>query len=371
MTDLRRRALIAGGFAAGVALAARKAWTQQANPECRRCRGLGLVPDWSAKPFVFVGSQGTFKAEEAAIGQPCPLCQGAGEAAARVEAMRIEEARQQHAQALAQHSEWEERLGQKLLFVQTRHVSIHTELKAADARRVGEKVEECTRQIQKACSSLSLVPTRPAGYQQMLLWGEDSWHKFREAMQQRYTPEQLGESWHNAGRGTMYDHPEVAHAYFTARSVRDVAPEFSAIKLAATRQIWVATGQRAPAWLIEGFASYAQHAVLGLARSFTIYALDRGPGGGVTLAEASRQSAAGQFRPWDKLLARELRDFEKSDYPQSLAMVAFLLDTEPAKFLRMVELIKGRTPDAAALEEAFSKNAAEVEAACGKWLAGR
>ena len=126
-----------------------------------------------------------------------------------------------------------------------------------------------------------------------------------------------------------------------------------------------------PAWLIEGFAGWAQESVLDSARVFTIYALDRGPKKPVTRADAARAAAAGQFRPWDKLLARELRDFETSDYAQSLAMAAFLLEDQPAKFLALVERLAQGESSQEALEAAYDRSASELDAACTKWLARR
>jgi hypothetical protein len=325
---------------------------------------LGLVPLTNAKPYVFVEGLGEFKPKEAAIGQPCPLCQ-----ASRDTAALVEPAARQHADVLAQHAQWEERLGEKLLLAQTRHVSIHTQLKPADAKRVSEAVEEMAIRLQKAAVSLALTPTRPAGYPQVILWGEPSWIKFREAMERLYTPEQLGDDWRNAGKGTLYDHAAVAHCYLTPKIVREVPAEYFAVKLAASRQIWIASDRRAPAWLIEGLAGFAQQAVLGSVRVFTIYAQGRGPSKPVTLIDAVRAATAKQFRPWDKLLTRDLRDFEPADYAQSLAMVAFLLEDQPAKFMSFVELLKGNIACPAALEQAYGKPATDLEAASAKWIA--
>jgi hypothetical protein len=69
------------------------------------------------------------------------------------------------------------------------------------------------------------------------------------------------------------------------------------------------------------------------------------------------------------MIKRELRDFEPGDYPQSLGMVAFLLDSEPAKFLQLVRLIRQGKDCQAALEEAYGKDLAAVAQACAKWLA--
>jgi hypothetical protein len=71
------------------------------------------------------------------------------------------------------------------------------------------------------------------------------------------------------------------------------------------------------------------------------------------------------------MLTRELRDFVKADYPQSLGMVAFLLESEPARFMTLLELLRRRQPCQAALEEAYGRPLAELEAASVKWLLRR
>jgi hypothetical protein len=343
---------------------------QSPDAVCRRCRGVGLVPKTAARPHVWVEGRGVFRPADAAIGMPCPLCR-AGAAGTEETAQSLAAAQREHEAVLAQHAQWEERFGEKLLLVETRHAAIHTQLAPADAKRVGEAIEQMALRLQKVAGSLAITPTRPSEYSQVILWGEPAWLKFREVMERLYTPEQLGPEWHNAGKGMMYDHVAVAHLYLTAKIVRDVPAEFFAVKLAATRQIWVASGQRPPAWLIEGFAAYAQREVLDSARVFTIYALDRGPTRPVTLADAARAAASQQFRPLDKLLARELRDFEPADYAQSLALVAYLFEDQPAKFFAFVERLAAGEASQAAIVAAYGKPLGDLELAWKKWLARR
>ena len=107
--------------------------------------------------------------------------------------------------------------------------------------------EQMTLRLQRAAGSLAITPTRPSTYPQVILWGEPAWLKFREVMERLYTPEQLGPEWQNAGKGIMYDHVEVAHLYLTPKIIREAPAEYFAVKLAATRQIWVASGGRPPA----------------------------------------------------------------------------------------------------------------------------
>jgi hypothetical protein len=230
-------------------------------------------------------------------------------------------------------------------------------------------LEALAAALQKASNSLPLVATRGADYQQVLLWGEDAWASFRRVMESLHSPEQLGENWHTAGKGTMYDHVSVPHCYFTPKIVREVPPEYFAVKLAATRQIYLVTNWKAPAWLAEGFAAYGQHAVLREARVSTIYALGRGPTKAVTLEEARRLLSADKFRTWEKLIDRNLRDFEPADYFQSLAMVAFLLESQPAKFLAFAKRLRSGTATAAALEESYGETMTDLQTVGEKWLA--
>src|SRR4029453_12070983 len=116
-----RRTLLCGAMAAagcGLATGTARLVGQDAakgpDPNCRRCRGLSLVPKSTANPYVFVEGQGVFRPADAAIGQPCPVCHGGAEAA-QVVAQSIDATEREHADVLAQHAQWEERLGEKFL----------------------------------------------------------------------------------------------------------------------------------------------------------------------------------------------------------------------------------------------------------------
>ena len=236
----------------------------------------------------------------------------------------IERAEREHEVVLAQHAQWEERLGEKLLLVQTRHVAIHTQLKPADAKRVGEAVEQMTLRLQRIALSLAITPTRPSGYPQVILWGEPAWIKFREVME-RSTPRAARRRVAQRRQGNdvrpREGRPSVSDCQDCSRCAGRV---FRGQARGNAANLDRHESSRPPPWLIEGLPGYAQDAVLDSARVFTIYALGRGPNKPVTLAEAARTAAAKQFRPWDKLLVRELRDFEAADYIQSLAMTAYL-----------------------------------------------
>jgi hypothetical protein len=280
-----------------------------------------------------------------------------------------EQVRQEHAAVVSKHKEWEERTGWRLVLVQTRHAAIHTQHQPVEARRIGQAVEALTIHLQKVTGSLELTPTRPAAYEQMLLVCQKAWDKFRQVLETLYTPEQLGEPWLPARQFSSYDFYHVPHAFAETQKLRDLPPAYQAVKFAATRQIMLATNWKAPSWLAEGFGAYGQQAALGDVRISTIYSSERGPKAIYKLSDAKEQAAARKFRPWDDLLTRELRDFEPADYTQSLGMVSFLLDAGPAKFLSLVRLLRRGSPSAAALEEAFDKDATVLSVEATKWLA--
>ncbi len=170
----RRRFLVTGGGAALVAALSLQASAKDPDPACPKCRGRGVVPLVRPKPFVFLEGSGSFRPADAAFAQFCPTCQPMAD-----KDLLIQEVARQHETVLLKHKEWEERTGWRLVLVQTRHATIHTQHQPIEARRMGQAVEALTIHLQKTTGSLELTATQPGFYQQMLLFGEDSWEKFR------------------------------------------------------------------------------------------------------------------------------------------------------------------------------------------------
>ena len=359
----RRRCLMAGAAALG-AMSMNPCQAQAPDPDCRRCRGTGLVPPAAPKPFVFVEGVGSFRAAEAVAAEHCPVCQPMAD-----RAELVEQASERHATVRKRHQEWEDRTGWRLVLVQTRHAAIHTQHQPIEARRIGQAVEKFTIHLQNVTGSLILTPTQPDKYEQMLLLGQRSWDQFRKVLEGLYTSEQLGEPWLPARQLSSYDLFHIPHAFSTPDRLRELPPAYQAVKFAATRSIMLATAWRAPSWLAEGFGAYAQQAALEDVRISTVYSSERGPKAIYSLRDAKLQSRERKVRPWEDLLTRELRDFEPADYTQSLGMVAFLLDSQPARFLEFVRLLKAGTPCAAAMEQAYDKDHTILSLDAGKWLA--
>jgi hypothetical protein len=293
------------------------------------------------------------------------MCQGRGDAAAIIAEMK-----EQVAAAVAQNKQWEERTGWKLGLVVTRHAVVHTQLTPAQGRQVGTALETLTLHLKKTTDSLVLTPSRPDTLGLVLLWEEESWHHFRKVMEGLYRLEELGESWASARQYNAYDHFVTPHMYETPQSVRARPPSCGAVFLTARRQLGLATERKAPFWLTEGFGADGDHVVHKLNRWFTVYSVKQVPVGD-WLAEARKLVAESKQRPWPEMMRRELRDWEPEDHFQTMAMVAFLLESEPAKFLDLLRLLAGGETDVSALESAYRASLIELGERFDRWLLGQ
>ena len=84
-----------------------------------------------------------------------------------------------------------------------------------------------------------------------------------------------------------------------------------------------------------------------------------------------RLAAFNKLKPWKSMFALELRDYQAPEHITSFSMVAFLIRTEPVKFLDLVRAIGQGTPAEAALTEAYGKSVEKLQVDWVKWLAGR
>jgi len=365
-----RRAFLAGSLSACILPSLSPAQEEErqkpATNDCPRCGGLKRVPLKNAKPFVWLKDDPPLNVETAVGVQFCPQCQMGNDPA-----QLLAELQEQVDAAVAKNLEWEERTGFKLLLAVTHNVTLHTQLTAEQARAVGKAIETFALHLARVTDSLLLTPTRPSRFGLMVLWEKSSWTQFRKVMEGLYTREQLGESWTSAANYNSYDHFVTPHMYETPESVRTRPPTVGSTFIVARRQLSVATSWRAPFWLSEGFAAYADYIVHKTNRWFTVYDPSRVPTIGDWMQEARRQSSGGKSRPWNKLFDREVRDFAPADYSQAMAMVAFLLESKPPDFLNLARKLRARQPQQAALESAYEASLTELEQRCKRWLVAR
>jgi hypothetical protein len=364
-----RRQILAGTFSASalalVTAAAEPAVRQLPEADCPRCGGLGRLPLKDAKPWVWVKGTAPPKWEAAVGEQFCPLCQMESDASSL-----SGELKEQWDDALENNRQWEQRTGWKLACVVTRHATVHTQLAAAQAKAVGTALETLTLQLKRITSSLLLATTRPDTLELVLLLEKPSWEAFRKIMEGLYTPQQLGESWTSAKLLNAYDHRATPHLYETQQTLRLRPPACGATFIVARRQLNRATDWRGPFWLTEGFAAYGDYVVHKVNRWFTVYSVKQVPVGD-WLAEARKLVAVAQDRPWSEMFQRELRDWEAADHVQTMAMTAFLLEAEPAKFLDYSRRLKSGADPIVALEEGYGGKLGDLEHRWKRWLLAR
>src|SRR5262249_25775258 len=129
---------VAAGLMSRVAHCASGNTATVENQDCPRCGGVERGPLKEAQPLRWVEG-GLPPKSEAAIGEEaCPMC---SDRTTLNRAALITEAKERIDKALANHTQWEDRTGWKLLCVITRHATLHTQLNAAQAKSAGTALE--------------------------------------------------------------------------------------------------------------------------------------------------------------------------------------------------------------------------------------
>lgn len=331
--------------------------------DCPRCGGLGRIPQENLKPFVWISGQPLPRPETFLDERDCPVCSGG-------QPLDTERARQQLEQAQQRNQLWSERTGWRVTSVVTRHAAVHGQLSTSQARSIGQALETLTLHLKAVTGTCVLTPTRPASFELFFLWERSGWDHFRRVLEKLFTLEQLGPEWAPARDYNAYDHVAIPHWYETPQSVRGRPPSCGAVFLVARRQLILATANFAPFWLREGFAAYGDYRCHGSNRWYSVYDVRRLPVGD-WMAEARRAAAENRLRAWDEVLRRELRDWEWLDHVQTLAMTAFLLESEPARFLQLVRRLRAGEPLEPALATAYQRSLDQLAQQCSRWLLAR
>jgi hypothetical protein len=366
--DIPRRSFVAGSLttaiATGLALAQDAAGAP--DPMCPRCDGIGRVPIGDAKPWVWMKGNALPRWDAALVGEQfCPVCQSEHKASELVA-----EAKSRLEAALEKNKQWDERTGWKLACVVTRHAAVHTQLTPVQARAVGQALEMLTLHLKRVTDSLQLASTHPDTLELMMLWEKPAWDHFRKVMEKLYTLQQLGPSWASAQLMNAYDHFVTPHTYETPKSINIRPPSCGAVFIVGRRQLNMATDWRAPFWLAEGFSAYCDNVVHKINRWYSVYDVKTIPIGD-WLVNAKKLAGESKLRAWKDMMSRELRDWEWEDHVQTTAAAAFLLESEPAKFLKLLKRLRDREDPAAALEETYKGTLDDLQDRCAKWLAKR
>jgi len=230
-------------------------------------------------------------------------------------------------------------------------------------------LEMMTQHLQALTKSMELTLTRPDDYEMIIIWEKQNYARFLALMEPEWMPK-VGNNWSILKQVSGSTIGNVS--FFRQLQAGSPPPAHGAVNAAGRQQIVRATGGRAPVWLREGFASYCENAVLkkNLVHSidYEIAKLQLNPDWSI---EMRRLAAFNKLQSWKNMFILELRDYQAPEYVTSFSMVAYLILSEPVKFLDLARAIGQGKESEAALTEVYGKSVDRLQAAWLHWLAGR
>jgi len=332
--------------------------------DCKDCGGLGFLPLKNRKPYFHVEGQPLPKAADAVPHRYCPTCQ-----AGKDDKDLVAEQTERFKTALDGHQKWEKETGFNLLRVETRHVEVHGQFPLPEAIKIGQAFESLAAHLQSLTGTMELTQTRPESYEIVALLEKPAMEHFRTVLEKIYTVEKLGEHWGLTKGVPAVDGFPLPFFYQTAADTKNRPYAHGICFLGGRKQVRVATNERAPRWLQEGFAEYCEFAGMKANLWRTVYNENPPPPLGSWAQQVRQLALAKQLRSWPEQMKRELRDYDARDYLQTFGMVAFLLQSDPQKFLALTRKLRTGLAEEKALEESYAMAIPALEAACVKWLA--
>ncbi len=333
------------------------------DPNCPMCRGLGKVPFSPFRPYVAMEGTPAPKPELILPGRCCPKCQKGHDDKESLEAEvgRLKVGADKNAA-------WKQKTNWPLVLVQTHLASVHAHLPPAEAQQIGGALEALAKHLEEITKSLELCVTRPGDYEIVIIWQKPNYLQFLKVMEPEWAAK-AGANWaltRDVAGSTIGE-----TSFFRTGDAGSPPPTHMAVSMASKQQIMRATGNRAPTWLAEGFAAYCENVVLGknLVHSIDYQVQNLQLSQNWSL-DMQRLAAASLLRPWaERMFTLPLRDYQVPDYVTSFSMVAFLIRTEPDKFLDMVRAIRGGKDAPVALTDCYGKNVEQLQKGWLRWVA--
>lgn len=334
-----------------------------ATADCEVCRGQGLVPLKNPQPYVWMEGQQVPKGANAVREQFCPNCKPDADNAqlAAAEDLRLKT-------AMDVHLDWEKKTSWQLVRAETRRATLHSQLPPADTQRVAMALEAMALHLEGLTGSVELTATNPSNCNVIILFQKPNYTQFVNLLKVDPLFGPARQDWSLVG--------EVAGSWvkdtiFYRYTPEGPPPEHQAIALVSSYQIRTATGYKDPAWLNVGYASYCENATLHANRVNSIeYALNNLQIDADWSLAVRRLAAAGGLKPWNDMFPKILRDYQAEDHLTAYAMVSFLIQYKPRKFLDFVKEIKGGLGAAEALEKAYGEKVPELQQRWVKALGG-
>jgi hypothetical protein len=338
------------------------------KPACETCLGARVVPHASRKRIVHVAADPEPKIEDVLPWQPCPACARSADAKDLVE----EETKRRKA-SVEKHAEWEKRVYATLLAVQTPHVTIHAQMPKQETIELANTVEDLVIHLQEKTRSCVLTPTRLDQFGILALTGKDKysqvldsakgWKEFSYIKDWNFH-RKVGGIWARdltGGSTVLVDFSKSS----TYQRDRCLAYFDAGILSQAER----GCPDRDKGWLSAGFSYYCQQAVLNRVRVGTVeYLVTETPNENDWNSAARRAMEKGDFRPWSELLAFRLEALSPADHLESFSVVSYLMGLDGPKFARFIVASREGMKRGEALQTAYGKTLAELEADWKEWV---
>ena len=362
--QLSRREFLTAAAAGTLAIAIpSKLGSQECLDPCEDCAGLGIMPLKNRKPYYHIEGQPPPKAENAMAARWCPKCQ-----ADKKDQELIDAQTERFKTALDAHKKWEKETGFSLTRIETRHIVVHTQMPPAECLKIAQGFEVLAAHLQDLTGNMELTRTRPETYEMMCFLEQPPFEHFRIVLEKLWTVDERGPSWSQSRGIGAFDHQLLPFFYETRVLLAQRPPVHGVCFMGGRRQLYVATNYRAPRWLAEGFAEYCEFVAMKKNLWHTVYNMNPGPTPGDWVSQVRQLAEAGQLRPWQEQMTRDIRDWDVRDYLQTFGMAAFLIQTKPKEFLSVTRKLRAGTEDKVAIEEAYGKTIDKLEPECTKWL---
>ncbi|MBE7463958.1 MAG: hypothetical protein HS116_10800 [Planctomycetes bacterium] len=274
----------------------------------------------------------------------------------------LDEAKASYETVEQKHRNWETITGMQLVRVDTHHITVHAQLPEATAKNVGLQIEQLTNLLQQQTRSIALTPTRPHTHEILILWDEVGYNKLIDAFEKQVP----GEHWKLARQSTGGMSRNLG--YFNSKQAQAPGPHHMALFQFAKQSMLEATDGQAPAWLSEGFAALCENMVTqkNLVYSFRYEAnaVKFGENWDQDIRKFALQS---KLKTWDLIFPLDLIGMGSLDYLTCYSMVSYLYKSDNQRFIKLVDAIRAGRDSQAAVEEAYGRKLAEIQAMWGQW----
>jgi hypothetical protein len=261
----------------------------------------------------------------------------------------------------ARNAYWEQQLGLRLQWGETRHVTIHAELTPAATRNVLVQLDRLAARLQADKKCTVLTPARPDTHEIVILWDAPSYDKMINVMAQQNP----GQDWELARKAMGVRMRTLS--FFSAKRGTPTPPEHMALFQFAQMLMDEATETRAPGWLREGFAAYCENLILqkNLCYSFA-YEANQVKFGPNWNAEIRKHAQQGKLKTWAQVFQLDLIGMKALDYLTCYSVVLFL-NQDHDRFVKFVQNVRDVMDINPAMEQAYGKKPAELEALWARW----